>query len=420
MPGDPTPIRTSPSFERISGQHFRYRPPGFAHVRIEALRVYQDKTGLHGRAKLYVNEACVWFEDGKLTSGALLKAFAAAGLEHDQGPSWDKLLQKFTLRIINTIDEPEPPIDMATYTPTIEPPYLVNPLVPDEVPTLIFGPGGTGKSYLALYVAACVATGTTWLGHGVSQRPVIYGDWETDANTFGRRLGAVLGGMGVQLQPGQIIYRRYNAPLAAVAESLYRDVHETGAGLFVGDSMAGAEGTKKEYSDARDGALGVFGVVRSLGVGSMLVDHVNGEDVKSQKAALKAYGSAYKMFYARNAWALLRDDEYGTDLLQLGLYHRKVNEGPLLPPISFTMDYRQAGMVRFDTAKLTESNHLLEQVSTVERMVMWHRANGAYPAETVAAALGMTVDAVKKNYQRHRRKFSAITSPGGSTLWGVA
>src|SRR5688572_19011703 len=40
--------------------------------------------------------------------------------------------------------------------------------------TVVFGPSGVGKSFLALDMALAVATGTDWQGHSVTQGHAVY------------------------------------------------------------------------------------------------------------------------------------------------------------------------------------------------------------------------------------------------------
>ena len=54
-----------------------------------------------------------------------------------------------------------------------DPPWLVDGLVPVGL-SILYGPSGSGKSFLALDWAACVATGKAWHGHAVRPGWVVY------------------------------------------------------------------------------------------------------------------------------------------------------------------------------------------------------------------------------------------------------
>lgn len=52
--------------------------------------------------------------------------------------------------------------------------WLVKNLIEQDATSVLFAPPGEGKSFFALDVACCVATGALWHGERVAQGPVIY------------------------------------------------------------------------------------------------------------------------------------------------------------------------------------------------------------------------------------------------------
>jgi RecA-family ATPase len=69
--------------------------------------------------------------------------------------------------------------------------WVVPNLVPCKTVTLLTGDGGTGKSLLALQLAASVALGRDWLGNEVKQGPVLIISAEDDEDELHRRFEAV-------------------------------------------------------------------------------------------------------------------------------------------------------------------------------------------------------------------------------------
>jgi RecA-family ATPase len=63
--------------------------------------------------------------------------------------------------------------------------------VPDRTVTLLYGDGGTGKSLLALQLAAATALGVKWIGLQPAHGPVLYLSAEDDLDELHRRLGRV-------------------------------------------------------------------------------------------------------------------------------------------------------------------------------------------------------------------------------------
>lgn len=76
---------------------------------------------------------------------------------------------------------------------------LVRDLIPSNTVTLFGGDGGTGKSLLALQLAASTALGHTWLGFAVRPGKAIYLSAEDDKAELHRRLADIVQAEGVTL-----------------------------------------------------------------------------------------------------------------------------------------------------------------------------------------------------------------------------
>jgi hypothetical protein len=66
------------------------------------------------------------------------------------------------------------------------PEYLIEDLLVENTLSAIVGPSGTYKSFIAISIAACVATGMPWHGHEVRQAPVVYISGEGSAGLGAR------------------------------------------------------------------------------------------------------------------------------------------------------------------------------------------------------------------------------------------
>ena len=72
-------------------------------------------------------------------------------------------------------------------------------LLPARNVILFSGDGGTGKSLLAMQLGLACTTGSTWLGIGVSQGPVMFMSAEDDIDEMTRRLHEICEGEGIDL-----------------------------------------------------------------------------------------------------------------------------------------------------------------------------------------------------------------------------
>lgn len=257
-----------------------------------------------------------------LTSTQAKAGLAKKLKEYNEGIGWDNIVEALCFQTLEMHRQGEPlqmigdaPLSGGTK-------YRLWPVCPESMPALIFGEGGTGKSFLALMAAILVQTGHRYAGLRPTQGNVLYLDYETSAETQNERVRAICAGM--KMEPVQIAYRYCYHPLAEDIETIQDMVHERGITFIVVDSMGPACGGDPNEAEL---AIRMFNALRQFRCSSLLVDHVAKNLQDGQKAS--PYGSVYKTNLARSVWQIkpVKDlEDYHT---RVALYHRKVNFGPL-------------------------------------------------------------------------------------------
>jgi len=101
--------------------------------------------------------------------------------------------------------------------------WLVSDLLPSGTVTLLSGDGGTGKSLLALQLAAAVATGTDWLGRPVKGGAAVFLSAEDDRDELHRRVADVARSSGIRLAELGNLTLRSLAGEDALLATLERD-----------------------------------------------------------------------------------------------------------------------------------------------------------------------------------------------------
>jgi hypothetical protein len=212
--------------------------------------------------------------------------------------------------------------------------FLVRSLLAEHKVNVLYGAGGTGKSVLAVRIAASVTTGIDFLGWEVD-RPgeVLYLDWEDDPDTMVSRVEHISVGMGLTKRfhmfykclRGKGPYERHHADV----KNLVRD---KSLALVILDSTAMAM-HGSTAGDGAEGAIKFYELMAQLDTTVLLIDHLSSDDVKagaSEKGtpAAKPYGSVFKMNSARNVWEAQRTAK---DVITLR--HRKTNVASLDAPI---------------------------------------------------------------------------------------
>lgn len=253
---------------------------------------------------------------------------------------WFDGLEWLSQHVIIAEEQGENIDEVGTEAPT--PPndrWCIEPLVMKGRPALLFGPGGVGKSLIALTCGLSVAYGIEIIPGmpPAVKGPVLYLDWETTKDVINDRIQNIAAGHHFTPTRNAVFYRHCVRPLATDAEELSAIVAAKGIVLVIVDSSAYAMGAQGEYGDANESILRMHEALRLIGVTSLLVDHVNKTDAKAKGGASTPYGSAYKTNAARVSWEVRK--EASAEGLRISLFHAKSNDTALLPPIGIALDW---------------------------------------------------------------------------------
>lgn len=180
--------------------------------------------------------------------------------------------------------------------------HLIPHIVESDGATVMAAPGGSVKSFFALAAAAAVVTGRAGFLGGIDPTrtgPVVYLDWESNAETHRERLDALCRPLNEPVP--RIMYRREYLPLTQSAKELATEIQREGAVMVVIDSKGAASATPGD----RDGTIEFFNAVRSFGCGTLIIDHMS-KRASYGKDFLSAYGSVYTENLARVMWVAPR------------------------------------------------------------------------------------------------------------------
>ena len=237
--------------------------------------------------------------------------------------TWEHLIDDVCDRALNSQRTRIAPRIVGLKEPERERPvYQVWPLLPSHQPSIIYGQGGIGKSWLAVYLAALVDNGITRNGLNADVGRTLYVDWETDRDTIEGRAWAIKQGEPQIAPEWGLAYQQAQGPLTDWIDDLANHVDREQFDLVVIDSVGMALG-----GDANDAqtVLAFFGALRQLDATTLLIDHMG----KGPEAADRgAFGSVYKRNSARSVWEMRQAEGE----LTIGLYHRKANNSKLSPP----------------------------------------------------------------------------------------
>lgn len=304
---------------------------------------------------------------------------------------WFALLEEFCQGVFASEREGEPAIDLRL-APRMEKQddFKVEGLAfPRRHPAILFGDGGTAKSYTGLYLAGRLAK------QGVS---VAYLDWELGAEEHRDRLERLFGDDMPLIQ-----YCRCDRPLIAEADRIRRVVKDYSIRYAVFDSVAFACDGPPEAAEV---AGRYFRTLREIeGVGSLHIAHIN----KSDDSDRKPFGSAFWHNGARATWNVQAVDSSRDNELTLGFFCRKANLGPLYPPASFTILFGP-NTTAYHRINVEDTPDLADKMSI--RWRMRHLLKfGSMDRQSISEQIGETVESISRTARRYRSEF--IVLPGG-------
>lgn len=412
------PQPTNSSFERLDEGHYRWCviPPG---VQFEIDHIHQSRGETSGELTVTCEIAgSDRTDDGDLlrahfnvsslaTRKAWVKELAARANTNGE-VNWANLLDNFCNRVIAAQKDGEPVVALTgvarrEHTATF---YTINNLtLHQRLPSSIFGWGGVGKSYVALYCAGTLAT------QGVR---VLYIDGELDAYEHDERCGQLFGLNGMK----NLYYLRLRS-LPIQRDYVKRQILDLHIEYLVLDSITKLAGGKLEESDT---AKAYIDALDSLKLGSLNIAHItkSAQSSEIRPQDQKIFGAAQWDQLLRHSWFVKGDGNHPGDAggAVLGFYLTKSNTARIGQSVGwrFTMGVQGA---RFEPCELVQTElakheplkaRLTSYLSEVRRLITYEEAG---------EELGVKAETIRKAVSRNLKLYRRIDTPDGKTTFGL-
>lgn len=249
---------------------------------------------------------------------------------------------------------------------------------PRKHPAILFGDGGSAKSYTALYIAGKLAI------QGVK---VALFDWELDGEEHRERFERLF-----KFQKPRLTYCRCESPLTSEIDRIYRIIRDEKINYGFFDSISFACDGRPEDAEV---AARYFRALRTLQIGGLHIAHVN----RSEENDRKPFGSSWWHNGARCTW-FVKAEESGGSVLNLGFFHRKSNLGPLRRAISLRAVFGP-DFTRFEKSDIADSPELAQTAKIWQRMQMlFEKDPTPLTRAEIAEILDVKIDSVKKASSR--------------------
>ena len=256
--------------------------------------------------------------------------------------------------------------------------WRLSPLLLDA-PTLIYGPGSSGKSMLSAYFAVLIQNGLDMNGFQADQGEVLYLDYETDAHEIATRVRMIQRSIDIDV-PSKIRYRFCSSPLVTEIESIRHYVQEHSINYVIVDSVGTACGGEPESAS---NVLNYFAALRSLKVGTLSISHTNREG--------SMFGSAYLTWQARSVYEIKKSQKNEDTFIDCALHHRKSNNGKLIAPVGFRVEFDiPRGSIEIHQRGLADVEQLEGSAPLRERLEVLLRDGDSWSRDEICEALNIT------------------------------
>ena len=192
-------------------------------------------------------------------------------------------------------------------------------------------------------------------------------------------------------------------------DRIRRIIHQRDIGYVVVDSVGLACDGPPEAAEV---ANRFFGAVRQLERGALLIAHTTKADDGE-----RPFGSTFWHNGARLTWYAKRQQDIASSILQVGLFNRKSNTGPLAAPLGFEITFGDGGTTirRTDVRDVVELAGKLPLAYRIAGVLQ----SGARPVAEIAEMLGVDPDSVRTTLKRKDDQFVCMSGPDGAARWGL-
>ena len=381
-------------------------------VKIVMSRILEDSKSVSSEVVVYkINgkeEKHLYHARVNLLSTTSKKSIVRELELRDKDLPWVSILEEATIMSLREYRSGEPVMMVGNFIPMDTPlVYRLKPFVIEGALTSIFGYGGSLKSYIAILISLLICTGTSRLGLEPIKSNVLYLDWEATPDTMDMRVKAIKAGMDIDA-PELPFYKRCSRTLAEECSGIQKEIIEKKVEVVIVDSVGLAAGLSENWQTS----TGTFlTAIRGLGVSVLGIDH-------KSKDGKGMFGSVYKTNESRSTFEVKSRQIPGESSVDLGIFHRKVNDAPLCVPMGLKVQFFMSGdittQVSFSKQDVSSVPDVAEGFSIRQRIKTLLLDSGAMTKEDIARALDVSEASVKTKLYQGKDDFVRM-----GNKWGI-
>ena len=316
---------------------------------------------------------------------------------------WTNLLNRACGMVKTAWQEKERSVSLADVAPRTGSQMLLAPYWVDG-PTILYGPGESGKTMLALAMGRARSVpdevfGESWEAVG----PTLYVDYEADEQTLAERC-AMLGGKPRDLR----YWRAAGIPFCDQLPGLRREIARYGVSYIIIDSAGAACGNDPQKPET---AIKYFNALSALKLPSMTLAHVT----KDQKNLDYPFGSVFWSNMARSTVLCQMElDDRDETVSHIGLFHKKSNNVRRARPMGLRLTIN--GSAVFEREHLVaDFDDSLSNKARIRTLLL----KGKMKTNDIAEELGLKAPSVYKTLKRMPDAMFDGESGGRDGVWFI-
>ena len=334
--------------------------------------------------------------------------------EVSERPDWRQRLRQASQLVLDSHRSGAPVVALGDYDPPEPTAEMLQGIIWEGMPTLVYGPGGIGKSIIGLNILSAIHTGRAMAGLETKQSNSLILDWETSDRQTWWRNSEILRAQDISPKSwedpdapesgrtGMVFYRFMHGPLADDVEYLRQQIAEKNIGTICVDSAGPACGGEPESAGA---TLKFFESLRMLTdhdkpLQSLIIAHVT-HAAKQGITKRSPFGSVYWTNIPRQVFELQSAQTEGANHSDYALHHRKSNLGPLQKPLAFRLTWGQGCII--EPLDLRSNARLVAGLDLPDRARILIEEGGAMPATRIADITGLTERVINTELGRDSR-----------------
>jgi hypothetical protein len=310
---------------------------------------------------------------------------------------WTGKVATACILVLDAHREGDPAILIREALPPPDAGFILPPFLLGHHPTILFGDGGAMKSTIGLAAIVSLHGYLPAMELEPTQRVRCgYLDWEFEAYEHNQRMRALL---GPDADLPDVPYLRMVGPLSESIERVERFIADHNLEYLVCDSVGLACDGPPEESQA---ALGYYGALRQLAVGSLTIAHTNRVQDDS-----RPFGSVYHHNSARMTWFIKKQAEAGQSTVDVGLWNKKSNTTALQRPLGFRFQF-SGDRISISRTDVRDVDAFADKVAIKDRIVRLLESGAKTRAEIYAALPDLPQESIAAKIRANKDKVFAV------------